>query len=49
MASDGFDRDHDDEHMSLGQRAFWTAVSAFSVVLLYLTVICALPRGPVGY
>jgi hypothetical protein len=24
-------------------------VSAASAVLLYLAIICALPRGPVGY
>lgn len=48
MVGDGFDRD-DDGRMSLGQRAFWTAVSAVSAVLLYLCVVCALPRGPVGY
>jgi hypothetical protein len=46
MGSDGFDRD---ERMSPGQRAFWTVVSAFSAVLLYLTVLCSLPRGAVGY
>lgn len=46
MDSDGLERD---EHMSLGQRAFWTLVSTFSAVLLYLTVVCALPRGPIGY
>ncbi len=45
--SDGFDRD--DERMTLGQRAFWTAVSAVSATLLYLTVLCALPRGAIGY
>jgi hypothetical protein len=48
MRTEGFDRD-DDDRMSLGQRAFWTAVSAVSVMLLYLAVVCALPRGPVGY
>ena len=47
-SSDGFDRDHG-ERMSVGLRAFWTTVSAASAVLLYLAIICALPRGLVGY
>ena len=47
-SSDGFDRDHD-ERMSMGLRAFWTTVYAASAVLLYLAIIGALPRGPVGY
>jgi hypothetical protein len=47
-SSDGFDRDHD-ERMSMGLRAFWATVSAASAVLLYLAIVCALPRGPVGY
>ena len=46
MGSDGFD--HDD-HMSLRHRAFWTVVGAVSTLLLGLTIVCALPRGPVGY
>lgn len=44
--------DHDfdsDRRMSLRRRAFWTVVGAASTLLLYLTIICALPRGPAGY
>ena len=47
MVDDGFDRD--DARMSLRHRAFWMIVGAASTVLLYLTVICALPRGAAGY
>ena len=47
MGSDGLDRD--DEHMTLGQRAFWTLVSASSAIMLYLCIVCAMPRGPAGY
>lgn len=43
---DEFERD---EHMTVGQRAFWALVTTLSGVLLYLTVVCALPRGPIGY
>ena len=46
MVDDGFDRD---ARMSLRHRAFWTLVGAVSTVLLYLAIVCALPRGPVGY
>ena len=46
MVDDGFDRDG---RMSLRHRAFWTVVGAASTVLLYLAIVCALPRGPVGY
>ena len=45
-----FDEDFDrDARLSLRHRAFWTLVGAASTVLLYLTIVCALPRGPVGY
>lgn len=43
---DEFERD---ERMTVGQRAFWAFVTTLSAVLLYLTVVCALPRGPIGY
>ena len=43
---DEFERD---ERMTVGQRAFWAFVTTLSGVLLYLTVVCALPRGPIGY
>lgn len=41
-----FDRD---ERMTVGQRAFWALVTTLSGVLLYLTVVCVLPRGPIAY
>jgi hypothetical protein len=41
-----FDRE---ERMSLGLRAFWAVVTTLSGVLLYLAIVCALPRGPIGY
>jgi hypothetical protein len=44
---------HDDfepiERMSVGMRVYWTLVTALSAVCLYLIVVCATPRGPVGY
>jgi hypothetical protein len=46
MVDDGFDRE---ARLSLRRRAFWTLVGAASTVLLYLTIVCALPRGPLGY
>ena len=46
MIDDGFDPD---PHMSLRRRAFWTVVGIASTLLLYLTIVCALPRGSVGY
>ena len=47
MVGDGFDRD--ETRMSLRHRAFWTIVGAGSTVLLYMAIVCALPRNPVGY
>jgi hypothetical protein len=35
--------------MGMAMRAFWALVTATSFVLLYLTVLCALPRSPAGY
>jgi hypothetical protein len=46
VVGDGFDRE---ARLSLRHRASWTLVGAASTVLLYLTIVCALPRGPVGY
>ena len=46
MVDHGFEGD---ARMSLRHLAFWTLVGAVSTVLLYLTIACALPRGPVGY